>query len=70
MDIVKHELFLLLEEEELKNVPLVILANKQDINGCLTDIEVNYYNTYIILLFIKQIIKKDNWYAWTQKYKK
>jgi len=60
MDIVKHELFLLLEEEELKNVPLVILANKQDINGCLTDIEVNYYNTYIILLFIKQIIKKDN----------
>ena len=40
MDIVKHELFLLLEEEELKNVPLVILANKQDITGCLTDIEV------------------------------
>lgn len=41
----KHELFLLLEESELKEVPLAILANKQDIKGCLSDIEVR------ILLF-------------------
>lgn len=49
MDIVKQELFLILQvfnflnasqEEELKGVPVAILANKQDIEGCLTDIQV------------------------------
>jgi len=40
IDIVKHELFLLLEEEELKGVPLAILANKQDIKDCFTEIEI------------------------------
>lgn len=31
----------MLEEEELKNATLMILANKQDIPGCLTHAEVH-----------------------------
>lgn len=34
---------LLLEEEELKGVPIAILANKQDVKGCLSDIEVSQF---------------------------
>ena len=41
MDLVKHELYLLLEEEELKGVPLAILANKQDIKGCLDETQIS-----------------------------
>lgn len=41
IDMVKQELFLLLQEEELKNVPVAILANKQDIEGCMSDLEVS-----------------------------
>lgn len=41
IDIVKQELFILLEEEDLKEVPLAIVANKQDKVGCLTDKEVS-----------------------------
>mmetsp|Transcript_7240 Transcript_7240/g.7480 ORF Transcript_7240/g.7480 Transcript_7240/m.7480 type:complete len:181 (+) Transcript_7240:16-558(+) len=40
IEVVRNELYLLLEEEELKRVPLAILANKQDIKGCLSDIEI------------------------------
>ena len=40
MDIAKQELFLLLQEDDLKNVPIAILANKQDIEGCLSDLQV------------------------------
>lgn len=40
MDIAKQELFLLLQEDDLQNVPVAILANKQDIEGCLTDLQV------------------------------
>jgi ADP-ribosylation factor-like protein 1 len=40
IDVVKQELFLVLQEEELKGIPVAILANKQDIEGCMTDIEV------------------------------
>jgi ADP-ribosylation factor-like protein 1 len=41
LNIVKEELFLLLNEEELKGVPLAILANKQDLEGALSDIEIS-----------------------------
>ena len=40
MDIAKQELFLLLQEDDLKGVPIAILANKQDIEGCLSDLQV------------------------------
>lgn len=43
IEIAKHELLLLLEEDELKGVPIAILANKQDVKGCLSDIEVRKY---------------------------
>ncbi|CAH8558574.1 unnamed protein product [Schistosoma guineensis] len=36
----KQELFSMLEEEELRGAVLVILANKQDISGCMTISEV------------------------------
>ena len=41
MDVAKQELFLLMQEEDLKGVPIAILANKQDIEGCLTDLQVS-----------------------------
>ena len=41
IDIAKQELFLLLQEDELKGVPIAILANKQDIDGVLSDIEIS-----------------------------
>ena len=40
IDISKQELFLLLQEEDLKGVPIAILANKQDMKGCLTDVQI------------------------------
>ncbi|CAD8177100.1 unnamed protein product [Paramecium octaurelia] len=36
----KEELMTLLQEEELKNVPLLILANKQDMQGALSETEI------------------------------
>ena len=36
----KQELLSMLEEEELKNTLLVVLANKQDLQGCMTVSEV------------------------------
>ena len=36
----KEELLMMLEEEELKNVPLMVLANKQDMNGAMSEVEV------------------------------
>ena len=41
LDIAKQELFILIGEEELKGIPIVILANKQDIDGALSDIEIS-----------------------------
>ena len=41
LDIAKQELFVLINEEELQGVPIVILANKQDIEGALSDIEIS-----------------------------
>ena len=41
IDISKQELFLLLQEEDLKGVPIAILANKQDIEGAISDIEIS-----------------------------
>ena len=41
LDIAKQELFLLIKEEELQGVPIAILANKQDIEGALSDIEIS-----------------------------
>ncbi len=36
----KDELHLILKEEELKNSVLLVFANKQDIPGSLTDVEI------------------------------
>lgn len=46
MSIVKEEMFLLLQEDDLKNVPLLIMANKQDVEGCLSDQEVEINKFY------------------------
>lgn len=41
--IAKNELMMLLEEEELKGLPVMILANKQDMEGALTEVEISEY---------------------------
>ena len=41
LDIAKQELFLLLQEDDLKGVPIAILANKQDVEGCLSDVQIS-----------------------------
>ena len=41
LEIVKQELFLLIQEEDLRGVPIAILANKQDLEGALSDIEIS-----------------------------
>lgn len=41
IDIAKQELFLLMQEDDLKDVPIAILANKQDLDGALTDIQIS-----------------------------
>ena len=41
LDIAKQELFFLIKEEDLKGVPIAILANKQDLEGALSDIEIS-----------------------------
>lgn len=43
LDIVKRELFELDENNELYSVPFCILANKQDLNGALSDMEVRNF---------------------------
>lgn len=40
MGVAKHELFALLDEEELKNAVLLIFANKQDVKGAASVTEV------------------------------
>ena len=34
-------MFLLIQEEDLRGVPIAILANKQDLEGALSDIEIS-----------------------------
>jgi ADP-ribosylation factor-like protein 1 len=41
IDIAKQELFLILQEEDLKSVPILILANKQDVEGCMSDVQIS-----------------------------
>lgn len=40
IEIAKQELELMLQEEELKGVPVLVLANKQDLPNALNDQEV------------------------------
>ncbi len=40
IDISKHELVSMLENDELKNAVLCVLANKQDLDGCMSVSEV------------------------------
>ena len=40
IEIAKQELELMLQEEELKGVPVLVLANKQDLPNALNDSEV------------------------------
>jgi len=39
----KQELMLMIEEEELKGVPVLILANKQDLLGAMSEAEISEY---------------------------
>ena len=41
LDIAKQELLFLIKEDDLKGVPIAILANKQDLEGALSDIEIS-----------------------------
>ncbi|KAI9350007.1 ADP-ribosylation factor family-domain-containing protein [Zopfochytrium polystomum] len=41
LSVTKDELFAMLEEEELKNAALLVLANKQDLEGSMTVAEVS-----------------------------
>mmetsp|Transcript_60601 Transcript_60601/g.69167 ORF Transcript_60601/g.69167 Transcript_60601/m.69167 type:complete len:182 (-) Transcript_60601:564-1109(-) len=41
LSVAKLELLQLLEEEELKGVPLLVLANKQDLPGAMSEAEVS-----------------------------
>jgi signal recognition particle receptor subunit beta len=40
MDIVKKEIEVLLQEEELKGAALLVFANKQDVKGALSEGEI------------------------------
>lgn len=40
LELAKHELFELLKEEDLKNAPILILANKQDLPGAMNHDEI------------------------------
>lgn len=40
MGLTRKELFSMLEEEELKNVHLLVFANKQDMKGAMSEIEI------------------------------
>lgn len=53
MDTAKKELFELLEKESLKAIPLLVLANKNDIKGALGVNEVieKMYTPYYIVIF-------------------
>ncbi|KAJ1534640.1 Arf GTPase arl1, partial [Cladochytrium tenue] len=41
LSVTKDELFAMLEEEELKGAALLVLANKQDIDGAMSEAEVS-----------------------------
>jgi signal recognition particle receptor subunit beta len=45
VEVARQELELMLQEEELKGVPVLVLANKQDLPNALNDQEVttSYY---------------------------
>ena len=40
MDVAKQELDLMLQEEEVKGLPLLILANKQDEEGAMSEADI------------------------------
>lgn len=40
MEVAKQELDLMLQEEEVKGLPVLILANKQDVEGAMSEAEV------------------------------
>ena len=42
---------MMLSEEELKNAPVLILANKQDLPGAMDEMEVSHH--YIIFRLLK-----------------
>ena len=41
LDVARQELELMLQEEELKGAPVLILANKQDLPGAMNEMEVS-----------------------------
>ena len=41
LDVARQELELMLQEEELKGAPVLIMANKQDLAGAMSDVEVS-----------------------------
>ena len=49
VEIARQELELMLQEEELKGVPVLVLANKQDLPNALNEQEVNNLIEMIVL---------------------
>ena len=41
LDVARQELELMLQEEDLKGAPVLILANKQDLPGAMNEMEVS-----------------------------
>lgn len=41
IDVAKQEMMSMLQEEDLNGVPLLVLANKQDLPGAMSDAEVS-----------------------------
>ena len=55
LEIAKQELDLMLQEEELRGAPVLILANKQDLPNAMNELEVsNKRKSYFIHL--KEVI--------------
>jgi hypothetical protein len=54
----------MLQEEELKGAPVLILANKQDMPNAMNELEVS---TSFLSLFI---FSKDLQWTWINRYKK
>ena len=43
LEVTKQELMMLIEEEDLRKIPLMVFANKQDVAGALSEMEIADY---------------------------
>ena len=51
----KQELDLMLQEEELRGAPILVLANKQDLPNAMNEVEVRNKIEEVCLTFIEMI---------------